>query len=228
MIKEKLRGLLEGSKFVDILIQILIMVCIVQASLETMPSLRDKYKNVWEFSEKFFIIVFSIEYLLRIYIADKKIKFIFSFYGLIDLVAILPSILAFSFLDSRFLRSIRLLRILRIFKLARYLKALNRLQNSLKDIKEEVALFFVLSMLLLYVSASGIYYFEYDAQPEIFKSIPHSLWWAVSTLTTVGYGDIYPVTIGGKVFTFFIMMLGIGIISVPSGLFASSFSKNRK
>ena len=89
-------------------------------------------------------------------------------------------------------------------------------------------LFGICSMVLLYFSAVGIYYFEKEAQPEAFGSVFHSLWWAVATLTTVGYGDIYPVTVGGKVFTFFILMVGLGIVAVPTGLFASALSKARE
>lgn len=88
-------------------------------------------------------------------------------------------------------------------------------------------LFVVVTLMLLYISAVGIYYFENEAQPEVFKSVFHSLWWAVATLTTVGYGDVYPITIGGKVFTFAILMVGLGIVAVPAGLLASALSKVR-
>lgn len=93
--------------------------------------------------------------------------------------------------------------------------------------KEEIALFSVITAMLLFLSSVGIYYFEHEAQPEVFKSVFHSLWWAVATLTTVGYGDIYPITVGGKIFTFFILMVGLGIVAVPAGLLVSALSRVR-
>ena len=226
--KKKVKYILENSKLFNISIQVLILASIAQLSLETMENLKHKYSDILQISEFFFVIVFSLEYLLRLYIAKEKLRFVFSFYGIVDLAAILPSILLFDFFDFRFIRLLRFMRIFRILKLARYSKALGRVKRSFYSIREELAVFLILSIILIYVSASGIYYFEHEAQPEIFKSIPHSLWWSVATLTTVGYGDIYPVTVGGKIFTFFMLIVGIGIISVPSGLFASSFSKNSK
>ena len=224
--KEKAKYILENSKLFNISIQVLILASIAQLSLESMPDFKREYSDLLQLSEIFFIIIFFLEYLFRLYLAEEKLRFVFSFYGFIDLVAILPSILLFHFFDFRFIRLLRFLRVFRILKLARYSRALNRVKGSFYNIREELTIFLILSIVLIYISASGIYYFEHEAQPEIFKSIPHSLWWSVATLTTVGYGDIYPVTVGGKIFTFFMLIIGIGIISVPSGLFASSFSKN--
>jgi voltage-gated potassium channel len=169
-------------------------------------------------------MIFTLEYLLRIYIADKKLKYIFSFYGLIDLVAILPFYLSTT-LDLRTLRIFRLFRLIRLFKLLRYSKAIQRFSKALVLAKEEMILFSLMTMILLYLSAVGIYYFEHEAQPENFQSIFHSLWWAVATLTTVGYGDIYPITLGGRIFTFVILMIGLGIVAVPAGLLASALSE---
>ncbi len=229
MIKEKIKCVFKNRERIEILIQVLIIASVLQASLETMPSLKYKYKSFWDWSEVFFVSAFSLEYLARIYFSERKFKFIFSFYGLVDIISILPSIiLSMNFLDFRFIRVLRFLKFFRILKLVRYSKALNRFKDSFLDIKEELVVFFCLNLMLLYLSATGIYYFEHEAQPEIFKSIPHALWWSVATLTTVGYGDIYPITTGGKIFTFLILIIGIGIISVPSGLFASSFTRNKE
>ena len=226
MFKIKLRNILDESKIFNIIMQLLIVASIIQVVMETMPSIKYRYENLWHILEIIFVTIFSLEYLLRIYCARSKVKFIFSFYGIIDLLAILPSILSFGYFDFRFLWSLRILRVFRVFKLMRYTKASKRILNAFKDTKEELTIFVILSMILLFVSSTGIYFFENEVQPETFKSIPHSFWWAVATLTTVGYGDIYPITVGGKIFTFFILMIGLGIISVPSGLFASAFSKN--
>lgn len=183
-------------------IQILIIVSIVSFSIETLPDLNSSLQNVLSKSEVIIVIIFSIEYLLRIWISEKKIKYIFSFYGLIDLLAILPFFLSMN-IDLRSIRIFRLFRIIRSFKLLKYSNAINNFRKAFKDIKEELILFFIASTLILYLSAVGIYFFENPAQPEQFKSVFHSLWWALATLTTVGYGDIYPITVGGRIFTYF-------------------------
>lgn len=129
--------------------------------------------------------------------------------------------------DLRAARAFRLLRILRLLKIGRYNKAMARFKRAYEIAKEEIVLYLMLSAILLFVSATGIYYFENSVQPEAFKSIVHSLWWAVATLSTVGYGDIYPITLGGKIFTSFVIIVGIGIVAVPSGLMASALNKAR-
>ncbi|WP_348704200.1 ion transporter, partial [uncultured Neptuniibacter sp.] len=152
---------------------------------------------------------------------------VFSFYGLIDLLAILPFYLAFA-IDLRTLRLIRFLRLMRVLKLARYNKAMLRFNKALLLAKEELIIFTISSIVMLYLSAVGIYHFENEAQPEVFRSIFDSLWWAVATLTTVGYGDIYPITTGGRVFTFGILMVGLGLIAVPTGIIASALNSTRR
>jgi voltage-gated potassium channel len=143
------------------------------------------------------------------------------------LVAILPFYIT-SGVDLRSLRIFRLLRVFRAFKFLKYNDSLDRLLNAFRSIKNELIVFSVATAFLLYLSAVGIYYFENPAQPEKFKSIFHSLWWAVTTLTTVGYGDMYPITTGGKLFSTLIVFLGLGLVAVPSGLLATAFSKGFK
>lgn len=126
------------------------------------------------------------------------------------------------------MRLIRLLRLLRILKLVRYNQALNRFSKAIYIAKEELAIFALASLVMLYLAAVGIYHFEHNAQPEVFRSIFDSLWWAVATLTTVGYGDIYPITTGGRLFTFLVLMLGLGLVAVPTGIIASSLSAVRR
>ncbi|WP_201746181.1 ion transporter [Veronia nyctiphanis] len=157
----------------------------------------------------------------------KKLKFIFSFFGVVDLLAILPFYLSTG-LDLRSVRAFRFLRLVRVLKLARYNAAIRRFNKAFSIAKEELILFLSASLIILYLASVGIYYFESPAQPDTFGSIFHSLWWAVATLTTVGYGDIYPITIGGKVFTFFVLIVGLGIVSIPAGLVASALSKARE
>jgi voltage-gated potassium channel len=153
-------------------------------------------------------------------------KYVLSFYGLVDLAAILPFYVAAG-LDLRSVRVLRLPRLVRILKLLKYNRAIKRFHRALIIAREELILFGFVAIILLYLSAVGIYYFERAAQPEEFSSVLHSLWWAVTTLTTVGYGDMYPVTAGGKLFTFIVLMIGLGIVAIPTGLFASALTKVR-
>jgi voltage-gated potassium channel len=216
-----------GGKVFDLSTQFLIVISLITFSIDTLPDLNQSSKTILRNIEIIIVFIFTLEYFLRIFVADKKSDFIFSFYGLIDLAAILPFYIA-SGLDLRSIRVFRLLRLFRILKLVRYSEAIKRFRRAFELAKEEITLFFFVSLILLFLSAVGIYYFENTAQPEQFKSIFHSLWWAVATLTTVGYGDVYPITAGGRIFTFFILMIGLGIIAVPAGLVSSALSQARR
>jgi len=217
----------KGGKIFDLFIQSLIILSLVGFSIETIPDISKSLAEVLRISEIIIVIIFTIEYLLRIIVSDKKLKFIFSFYGLIDLFAILPFYLSTG-IDLRSIRALRLLRLFRAFKLVRYSNAIQRFNRALILIKEELVLFIFVTVILIFLSGAGIYFFENQAQPEVFTSIFQSLWWAIATLTTVGYGDIYPITMGGKIFTFIILIIGLGIIAVPTGLVASALSKARE
>lgn len=173
------------------------------------------------------VLVFTAEYLLRIIVAKQPLRYVTSFFGVVDLLAILPFYLSGG-VDLRALRSFRLLRLFRILKLARYNAAVRRFHRALMIAREELILFFVLSTIILFLAACGIYYFENKEQPEAFASIFHSLWWAVVTFTTVGYGDVYPITVGGRAFTFVVLLAGLGIVSVPAGIVASALGKARE
>lgn len=209
------------GKIFDLTIQFLIIYSLITFSVSTIPDLSQEVIKFLRVSQIITVSIFTVEYLLRIFVADKKRNYIFSFFGIIDFLAILPFYLTLA-VDLRALRIVRLLRLFRMLKIIRYSKALERYKIAFKDIKEELVIFFSMTCFLMYISAVGIYYFENTVQPEAFKSIFHSLWWAVATLTTVGYGDIYPLTAGGKIFTFFILMIGLGIVAVPAGLLASA------
>ncbi len=215
------------GRIFDYLIQGLIMLSLIGFAVETLPNLSQQTRNFLSLFELFCVVVFTVEYILRIYVAKNPLKYIFSFYGLVDLLAILPFYLTAT-LDLRALRSFRVLRLFRAFKLVRYNRALKRFHVAARLIKEEVVLFFIITMILIYLTSAGIYFFENEAQPESFSSIFHSFWWAIVTLTTVGYGDVYPVTVGGKVFTFFVLIIGVGIVTVPAGLVASALSRARE
>jgi len=213
------------SRYFSFFIQALILISVVTFSIETIPNLKPQTRTLLQAIELFSVIMFSLEYVLRIYVADSKPKFVFSFFGIIDLLAILPFYLSFG-VDLRSLRALRFLRLFRILKLVRYNRAMNHFTRAIKSAKEEILLFIFITLILIYFSAVGIYYFENQAQPEHFSSIFDSLWWAIITLTTVGYGDVYPITVGGKVFTFIILMIGLGIVAIPTGIISSALTKS--
>ena len=228
--KQYLKNIVEindnrKSRIFAYFIQILIFVSILSFSFETVPDLEPSTRKILRIIEIFSVIIFTIEYVLRIYVSDKKSKFIFSFFGIIDFLAILPFYLSLG-VDLRSLRALRLLRLFRILKLMRYNKAIERFSRAISLAKEEVLLFLIVTLILIYFSAVGIYYFEHEVQPKNFASIFDSLWWAIITLTTVGYGDVYPITVGGKVFTFFILMIGLGIVAIPTGIISSALTKS--
>ena len=216
-----------AGKTFDFFIQFLIVLSLVTFSIETLPDLSVNTKIILNIAEVITVTIFTIEYLLRLIVADKKLKVIFSFYGLIDLIAILPFYIARG-IDLRSIRIFRLFRLFRAFKVFRYSNAIQKFKNAFLSVKEELILFVVATFFLLFIASVGIYYFENPAQPEQFKSIFHCLWWAVVTLTTVGYGDMFPITAGGKIFTSFIAIISIGIIAVPTGLLASALTKTIK
>ena len=229
--KDKIDQIVETREtkfglYFDYFIQVLILLSIASFSVETIPDLDSKTIYFLEKFELVCIVVFTLEYLIRFYIAKSKTGFAFSFYGIIDLLAILPFYLALGF-DLRSARILRFLRLFRIIKLIRYNKAIRRFQNAFIMIKQELIMFSVVSLILFYLSAVGIYYFENSVQPEAFSSIFSSLWWSVVTLTTVGYGDVIPITIGGRIFTFIILMIGLGIIAIPSGMISSALTEAR-
>ena len=230
--KEKLRVIVEESdtklgKLFDLVVQFLVVISLLSFSLETLPNLSKNQIFILNLVEIVIITFFSIEYLLRIFVTDKKFKYIFSFYGLIDLLTILPFYLSLT-IDLRSLRALRLLRLFRILKLVRFNKAINRFQEALKIAREEIIIFIFATCIVLYLSSVGIFFFENAIQPDKFSSVFHSLWWAIVTLTTVGYGDIYPLTLGGRIFTFFILILGLGVVGIPAGLIASALTAVRR
>ncbi len=229
--KKRIKHIVEenqsrSGKFFDLFIQSLIVLSIISFSVETLPDINIQLRKILQGFEFFSVAIFTVEYLLRLYVSDKKIKFVFSFYGIIDLVAILPFYLSLG-IDLRSVRIFRMFRLIRVFKMLRFNKAIIHLVKAFKSIRDELFLFFIMSSFLLFLSSVGIYYFENQAQPEVFKSVFHSFWWSIATFTTVGYGDIYPVTAGGKIFTSMMLLIGIGIVAVPTGLIASALTKTK-
>ncbi|MBO4859572.1 MAG: ion transporter [Treponema sp.] len=221
------------SKFVDItLISLIILnVCLVIADTF---DLQEKVKTIFSYIETVSVIIFTIEYILRVWISDllypdkkyivAKIKYIFSFLAIIDLLAIIPFYLPFIIpIDLRVLRMLRIIRLFRIFKINRYTDALTKIFKVFKNKKHELLSSIFVVLLLMIIAAVLMYNIENVAQPEVFKNAFDALWWALATLTTVGYGDIYPVTVLGKVLSAIIALLGIGLVAVPTGIISAGF-----
>ncbi len=223
------------SKYFDIFILGLIFLNIMVLALETVDSLFQTYELWFRVFEYFSGIVFTIEYVLRVWSCTVskpyrhpfwgRVRFMVTPLAIIDLLAILPLFLPL--LNSKWQvgRALRLFRLFRVLKLNRYTDSLMILVRVLRSRQEELLLsFFVLSILLA-VSSTLIYFAEKDAQPEVFSSIPEAVWWGTITLTTVGYGDVYPVTVIGRIFGGVLAVLGIGIFALPAGILASGFSE---
>ncbi len=207
----------------ELFIQVLIVYSIFTFVLETMPELS-RFARFFEVSEAVVVAIFTVEYAIRWATAEKKWTYPFRPMSLVDLAAILPFFLALQ-VDLRAVRAFRLVRVLRILKLARYNQALQHLADAFALVRREFAVFAFLAGITLLLSATGIYYAEHDSQPDKFGSILACLWWSIVTLTTVGYGDVFPVTPFGKVFASLVMVVGIGVVAIPTGLMSSALTE---
>ncbi len=230
--KRSVEEALEGThprlgRSVGFAIQGLIVLSVLSIGLETLPHLPDWAHRAFWIEEVVVVAVFTVEYLLRIAIAPNPWRYIFSFWGVIDLVAVLPFYLGLT-ADFRGVRAFRLVRLLRLFKLAHYSAAADRIVGSLRLIVPELVIFACVAATVTYLCAFGIYVFEHPAQPEKFASVFHAMWWAAITLTTVGYGDVVPITLGGRIFTMLMLFVAIGVVAVPTGLVASALSHFRE
>lgn len=222
------------ERAVTLFISSLIVLNVVAVVLETVAWLRDDFAAAFRWLEIVSLGVFGAEYLLRLWSCVEeprwsgragRLRWMLSPMAIVDLVAILPSLLAATTVDLRFARSLRLLRMARSLKLVRYSRALSLLGTVLHRQRAELRVTAFAGGLLLLCAASGMYFAENAAQPEQFSSIPQSMWWAVMTLTTVGYGDVYPVTPIGRLLAAVVAMLGIGLFALPAGIIASGFTE---
>ncbi len=221
------------SRGFDIFIISLIVLNIVALVLETVEPVYKASPSFFKTFEWISMIIFSAEYILRIWCSVEspdhegavktRFQYMISFYGLIDLMAILPFYLPFIGGDFRFLRAVRLFRLFRVLKLARYTFALSGLKKVLQRKKEELVCVGFLLTLLLVIASSSMFFLEHEVQPETFSSIPATMWWGIVTLTTVGYGDVYPITFMGKILGAVIAILGIGLFALPAGLIGSAY-----
>jgi voltage-gated potassium channel len=238
-LKAKIFGMLEpgdeDSKYFDPLIMVLIVLNVAVVVLETVDWLNASYGQLFRAFDLFSVAVFTVEYILRVWSCTENPKFKTPFSGrlhylitpmaIVDLMAILPFYLPFIFPELRFVRAIRLFRLFRILKMVRYSDALKTFAEVLNLKKEELGVTFFATLILLVVASSMVYEAENEAQPEAFANIPDAMWWGVVTLTTVGYGDIYPVTPIGKIIGSFVVISGIGLFALPAGILASGFNE---
>ena len=222
------------SKKVDIFLLLLISLNVFSVILETVDQLYKNYEKFFLYFEIFSVLIFTVEYFFRIWscVTEKKfgnnnlkkrVRFVFTFSAIIDLIAILPSLIALIY-PSVDLRFIRALRIIRLLKFSRYSSSINSLLSVLWDQRRSFGAAFFILFIALIIASSGMYLVEKDVQPDKFGSIPDAMWWAVVTLTTVGYGDVTPITSVGRIFGSIIIILGIGTVALPSGILAAAFS----
>lgn len=211
------------GRLFDLILCIFILTNIMVLLLESVPAIGAQYSLLFRILDKVYLVFFTLEVILRIACVRWPKRYIFSFYGLIDLLAILPSYLEFIFPETHVLmliRSFRLLRVFRIFGLVKFLSESRMLLFSLIRSLRKIIVFLFFVLLLTVFLGSFMYVLEYRHNPQ-FNSIPQSIYWAIVTITTVGYGDVSPVTTGGKIVASFIMILGYAIIAVPTGIISS-------
>lgn len=217
-----------GGKFFDIALLIAILISIVAVMLESVPSIRKDHEELLVNIELTLTILFSIEYILRIISIKKPLKYVLSFYGIVDLLSILPTYLGMfgNYKELSVIRGLRLIRIFRIFKLGRFLRQGSEIASALRSSRPKIVVFSLTVLMICIIMGTIMYLVE---SPEAgFTSIPRSIYWAIVTLTTVGYGDISPLTALGQGIASIIMLLGYAIIAVPTGIVTAELSKSDK
>ncbi|MFC6197910.1 ion transporter [Ponticaulis profundi] len=222
---------------VNRLLVALVLLSFILLALETEPALGKQGIQIIRWINTFVVIVFAVEYAVRLWIAPEnpkyrgksgRFRYACSFYAIADLAAFLPELLLMVFLtdqvDPRMLAILKAFRLFRLFKLARYVPAFDLLGEALRKAGGQLLTSLLLALALVYISAIALYLIEGEIQPEAFGSIPRAIWWAIATLTTVGYGDVYPVTPFGRLAASAIALAGIGVVALPAGVFASAFT----
>lgn len=238
MIRKRLHQILETgsdadlpSRLFDVFILAMILLNVLAVALESSAGIAARWGPAFKHFEVFSIAVFTVEYVLRVWTCVERgkysrpllgrIRFILSPLGIIDALAVFPAFMA---VDLRFVRIFRVFRLLRVFKLSRYARASGVIGRIFRMKRDELVLAGSMMLTALVIASCVMYYVERPAQPEVFSSIPATMWWSVATLTTVGYGDVVPVTVLGRVIGSVISLLGIGFFALPAGILASGFS----
>ncbi len=233
--KEKLHEIIyeadtKEGKFFDVILLFVIIASIIIVMLESVDSFANKYHNLLNIAEWIITILFTLEYLFRIITVKNPIKYIFSFYGIVDLLSTIPKYLSFFLTGSSSLvalRALRLMRVFRILKLTRYISEYTNFVRALKTSKAKISVFLAFVLILCIILGTIMYLIESD-QDSGFTSIPRSVYWAIVTLTTVGYGDIAPATALGQFIASLIMVMGYGIIAIPTGIVSAEMTKKEK
>ncbi len=218
----------------DVFISTLIILSVISIILESFSDFYTEHKLILDSFDIFTVFVFSVEYSLRIWIADLKfpelgkirsrLKYIFSFLGLVDLLAILPYYIPMLIkMDLRFVRVLRLLRLFRIFKLAHYSTSIRLVGRVIKDKRQELFITLFGTFIIILITSSLMFTIEHEVQPDKFPNILATFWWAIATLTTIGYGDVYPVTGLGQTLAAITAILGIGLVAIPTGILSMGF-----
>lgn len=228
----------EGDKLsraFDLFVLTLIAANVLVATVSTVDHISEQYGAELRVFEVISVAIFTVEYILRLWACTAgerfrgmlrgRIKFIFSPMAIVDLLAILPFYLPVLGVDLRFVRALRLFRLFRMLKMARYSSSLQTLVSVLRSRKQQLVIALTFSLIMLLFASSVVYYVEHETRPHKFSSIPHAMWWGVCTLSTVGYGDIHPVTPVGKAFGGIIAFIGIGLFALPAGILAGGFAE---
>ncbi|MDX2471681.1 MAG: ion transporter [SAR324 cluster bacterium] len=232
--REKLRIIIFEAdtpmgKFFDEAVIFVIVFSVFAVMLESVADIKDQFGEALFWLEWFFTIVFTLEYIIRIYCINKPFRYIFSFFGIVDLLAILPTYLSLILSGTHILVVVRILRVLRIFrilKLTKYIAEAQTLSTALVASQRKITIFLTSILVLVVILGSTMYVIE--GAENGFTSIPHSMYWAVVTLTTVGYGDVSPQTNLGKALASVVMILGYGIIAVPTGIVSAEIAKSQQ
>ncbi|WP_422079788.1 ion transporter [Ulvibacterium sp.] len=230
----KLHALIYGThtragKLFDIILLVVIVYSIIVVMLESVPRFDVKYHRFLDISEWVVTILFTIEYILRIVSIKRPFKYIFSFFGIVDLLSTIPKYLSFFLIGSQYItafRALRLLRVFRILKLVRFVGESNNLIRALKASRTKIFIFVFFVLVISILLGTTMYLIE--GPQHGFNSIPHSVYWTIVTLTTVGYGDISPETGLGQVIATLIMIIGYGIIAVPTGIVSAEYASSKK
>ena len=233
--KEKLHEIIyeadtPAGKLFDIILLIVILLSVVLVMLESIGSIESKYANILDILEWVITILFSVEYIARIISVKSPKSYVFSFYGIIDFLSIIPKYISLFILGTNSLlalRALRLLRVFRILKLTRFIGEIANFGKALKRSRAKIAVFITFVIVLCIILGTIMYLVE-NEHDSGFTSIPRSVYWAIVTLTTVGYGDIAPITSLGQFIASMIMILGYGIIAIPTGIVTSEMTRNEK
>jgi len=220
-----------ASRFFDIGMSTVIVMAVLAVVLESVEPVGSQYATAFTRFEIFCLVVFGSEYLVRLWACKSdsrfagrfgRVRWMISLMALVDLAAILPGLVLVGSMDLRFLRSVRLIR---LFRLGRYSSGMKIIANAFTSCRQQMTVALAGVGILLLISSSALYYAERAAQPDAFGSIPSAMWWGICTLTTVGYGDVYPVTATGKLLASGIALLGVGTFAIPAGILAAHFEQ---